>query len=158
MRPVRSSPDNNNLRGNSMKTHGSASWKGGVRDGKGAISTKSGALSAYPYGFSSRFEGKPGTNPEELIGAAHAGCFTMALSLILGEAQLTAEHIDTTAEVSLDKVDGGYAISAVHLMLKAKIPGADSSKFVELANIAKANCPVSKLLNAKVTLDADLVD
>jgi osmotically inducible protein OsmC len=144
--------------GNSMKTHGSASWKGGVRDGKGAISTKSGALSAYPYGFSSRFEGKPGTSPEELIGAAHAGCFTMALSLILGEAQLTAEHIDTTAEVSLDKVDGGYAISAVHLALKAKIPGADSSKFVELANIAKANCPVSKLLNAKVTLDADLVD
>jgi osmotically inducible protein OsmC len=143
--------------GNSMKTHGSASWKGGVRDGKGAISTKSGALSAYPYGFSSRFEGKPGTSPEELIGAAHAGCFTMALSLILGEAQLTAEHIDT-AEVSLDKVDGGYAISAVHLTLKAKIPGADSSKFVELANIAKANCPVSKLLNAKVTLDADLVD
>ena len=141
-----------------MKTHGSASWKGGVRDGKGAISTKSGALSAYPYGFSSRFEGKPGTSPEELIGAAHAGCFTMALSLILGEAQLTAEHIDTTAEVSLDKVDGGYAISAVHLTLKAKIPGADSSKFVELADIAKANCPVSKLLNAKVTLDADLVD
>jgi lipoyl-dependent peroxiredoxin len=86
------------------------------------------------------------------------GCFTMALSLILGEAQLTAEHIDTTAEVSLDKVDGGYAISAVHLTLKAKIPGADSSKFVKLANIAKANCPVSKLLNAKVTLDADLVD
>jgi osmotically inducible protein OsmC len=144
--------------GNSMKTHGSASWKGGVRDGKGAISTKSGALSAYPYGFSSRFEGKPGTSPEELIGAAHAGCFTMARSLNLGEAQLTAEHIDTTAEVSLDKVDGGYAISAVHLTLKAKIPGADSSKFVELANIAKANCPVSKLLNAKVTLDADLVD
>ena len=141
-----------------MKTYGSASWKGGVRDGKGAISTKSGALSAYPYGFSSRFEGKPGTSPEELIGAAHAGCFTMALSLILGEAQLTAEHIDTTAEVSLDKVDGGYAISAVHLTLKAKIQGADSSKFVELANIAKANCPVSKLLNAKVTLDADLVD
>jgi osmotically inducible protein OsmC len=124
-----------------MKTHGSASWKGGVRNGKGAISAKSGALSAYPYGFSSRFEGKPGTSPEELIGAAHAGCFTMALSLILGEAQLTAEHIDTTAEVSLDKVDGGYAISAVHLTLKAKIPDADSSKFVELANIAKANSP-----------------
>jgi lipoyl-dependent peroxiredoxin len=144
--------------GDSLKTHGSASWKGGVRDGKGATSTKSGALSAYPYGFSSRFEGKPGTSPEELIGAAHAGCFTMALSLILGEAQLTAEHIDTTAEVSLDKVDGGYAISAVHLTLKEKIPGADSSKFVELADIAKANCPVSKLLNAKVTLDADLVD
>src|ERR1700676_3028240 len=99
-----------------MKIHrtGSAAWQGGIKDGKGSISTESGALKAYPYGFSSRFEGQPGTNPEELIGAAHAGCVTMALSLILGEAQLTAEHIDTTAEVSLDKVDGGYAISAVH--------------------------------------------
>src|SRR6266704_6350182 len=106
-----------------MKTHGSTVWRGGIKDGKGAISTKSGALKAYPYGFGSRFEGKPGTNPEELIGAAHAGCFTMALSLILGEAQLTAERMDTRAEVSLDKVDGGYAISAVHLTLKAKIPG-----------------------------------
>src|SRR5258705_8683393 len=115
-----------------MMTFGAAVWEGGIKDGKGAISTKSGALDKYPYGFSSRFEGKPGTSPEELIGAAHAGCFTMALALILGEAQLTAEHIDTTAEVSLDKVDGGYAISAVHLTLKAKIPGADSSKFVEL--------------------------
>ena len=141
-----------------MKTHGSASWTGGVRDGKGAISTNSGALSAYPYGFSSRFEGKPGTNPEELIGAAHAACFTMALSLILGEAHLTAEHIDTTAEVSLDKVDGGYSISAVHLTLKAKIPGTASSKFVELAEVAKAYCPVSKLLNAKITMDALLVE
>ncbi len=141
-----------------MKTHGSASWKGGVKDGQGAISTKSGALTAYPYGFSSRFEGKPGANPEELIGAAHAGCFTMALSLILGESQLTAERMDTTAEVSLDKAEAGYVISAVHLTLKAKIPGTNSSQFVELANIAKAKCPVSKLVNAKITLDADLVD
>ena len=106
-----------------MKTHGSAVWQGGIKDGKGAISTKSGALKDYPYGFSSRFEGKPGTNPEELIGAAHAGCFTMALSLILGEAKLTAERMDTTAEVTLEKVADGFAITAVHLTLRAKVPG-----------------------------------
>ena len=97
-----------------MKTHGSAAWSGGIKDGKGSISTKSGALQAYPYGFASRFEGKPGSNPEELIGAAHAACFTMALSLILGEAGLTAERMETTAEVTLDKVSGGFAITAVH--------------------------------------------
>src|SRR6266566_204942 len=112
-----------------MKTHGSAVWQGGIKDGKGAISTKSGALKAYPYGFSSRFEGVPGTNPEELIAAAHAGCFTMALSLILGEAKLTAEQMDTTAEVTLESVEGGFAISAVHLSLKAKVPGADKDTF-----------------------------
>ena len=105
-----------------MKTHGSAIWRGGIKDGKGAISTNSGALKEYPYGFSSRFEGKPGTNPEELIGAAHAGCFTMALSLILGEAKLTAEQMETRAEVTLEKLADGYAITAVHLILKAKIP------------------------------------
>ena len=140
-----------------MKTHGSAVWQGGIKDGKGAISTKSGALKDYPYGFSSRFEGKPGTNPEELIGAAHAGCFTMALSLILGEAKLTAERMETTAEVTLDKVADGFAITAVHLTLKAKVPGADQAKFEELAAKAKAGCPVSKLLNAKITLDVNLV-
>ena len=140
-----------------MKTHGSAVWQGGIKDGKGAISTKSGALKEYPYGFS-RFEGKPGTNPEELIGAAHAGCFTMALSLILGEAKLTAEHMDTTAEVTLEKVVDGFAITAVHLTLRAKVPGADQAKFDELAAKAKAGCPVSKLLNAKITLDTKLVD
>ncbi|SEF13452.1 osmotically inducible protein OsmC [Rhizobiales bacterium GAS191] len=110
-----------------MQTHGSAVWHGGIKDGKGAISTKSGALKEYPYGFSSRFEAKPGTNPEELIGAAHAGCFTMALSLILGEAKLTAERMETTAEVTLDKVAEGFAITAVHLTLKAKVPGADQA-------------------------------
>ncbi len=140
-----------------MKTQGSAVWRGGIKDGKGAISTKSGALTEYPYGFASRFEGKPGTNPEELIGAAHAGCFTMALSLILGEAKLTAEQMDTTAEVTLDKVADGFAITAVHLTLKAKIPGADHKTFQELAAKAKAGCPVSKLLKAEVTLDASLV-
>src|ERR1700752_5448857 len=98
-----------------MKTHGSAVWRGGIKDGKGAISTKSGALKEYPYGFSSRFEGKPGTNPEELIGAAHAGCFTMALSLILGEAKLVADQMDTSAEVTLGQVEGGLAFTAVDL-------------------------------------------
>ena len=137
-------------------TFGSAVWSGGIKDGKGAISTQSGALKDYPYGFSSRFEGKAGTNPEELIGAAHAGCFTMALSLILGEAKLTAEKMETKADVTLEKQSDGYAITAVHLTLKAKIPGADNAKFQELAAKAKAGCPVSKLLNAKITLDATL--
>jgi len=140
-----------------MSTYGSAVWSGGIKDGKGAISTKSGALKDYPYGFASRFEGKPGTNPEELIGAAHAGCFMMALSLILGEAKLTAEHMETKADVTLEKQSDGFAITAVHLILKAKVPGADDAKFQELANKAKAGCPVSKLLNAKITLDAALV-
>ena len=141
-----------------MKTHGSAVWHGGIKDGKGAISTRSGALSEYPYGFGSRFEGKPGTNPEELIGAAHAGCFTMALSLILGEAGLTAERMETKADVTLEKVPDGFAITAVHLTLKGKVPGADAAKFAELAGKAKAGCPVSKLLKADITLDATLED
>jgi osmotically inducible protein OsmC len=140
-----------------MQTFGSAAWQGGIKDGKGAISTKSGALKEYPYGFSSRFEGKPGTNPEELIGAAHAGCFTMALSLILGEAGLKAEHMETQADVTLEKVADGFAITAVHLNLSAKVPGATQAKFEELAGKAKAGCPVSKLLNAKITMDANLI-
>ena len=140
-----------------MKTHGSAVWSGGIKDGKGAISTQSGAMKDYPYGFASRFEGKPGTNPEELIGAAHAGCFTMALSLILGEAGLTAEKMETRADVTLDKVADGFAITAVHLTLQAKIPGADDAKFQELAGKAKAGCPVSKLLNTSITLEATLL-
>ena len=140
-----------------MKTQGSAVWSGGIKDGKGAISTQSGALKDAPYGFASRFEGKPGTNPEELIGAAHAGCFTMALSLILGEANLTAERMETKAEVTLDKVGDGYAITAVHLTLQARIPGADQATFDELTAKAKAGCPVSKLLNASITLDAKLL-
>jgi osmotically inducible protein OsmC len=140
-----------------MSTFGSAVWSGGLKDGKGAISTKSGALKDYPYGFASRFEGKPGTNPEELIGAAHAGCFTMALSLILGEAKLTAEKMETQADVTLEKQGDGFVITSVHLTLKAKIPGVDNAKFQELAAKAKAGCPVSKLLNTKITLDASLV-
>jgi osmotically inducible protein OsmC len=138
-------------------TFGTAVWSGGIKDGKGAISTKSGALKDYPYGFASRFEGKPRTNPEELLGAAHAGCFTMALSLMLGEAKLTAEKMETQADVTLEKQADGFAITAVHLTLKAKIPGADDARFQEIANKAKAGCPVSKLLNAKITLDASLV-
>ncbi|MBL6615721.1 MAG: OsmC family protein [Reyranella sp.] len=134
----------------------SAAWSGGLRDGKGSISTESGALSAYPYGFASRFEGMKGTNPEELLGAAHAGCFTMALSLILGEAKHTAEHMDTTAKVTLEQVEGGFAITAVHLTLKAKIPGIDQATFEELTAKAKAGCPVSKVLKANITLDATL--
>ena len=140
-----------------MSTFGSAVWSGGIKDGKGSISTKSGALKDYPYGFASRFEGKAGSNPEELIGAAHASCFTMALSLILGEAGLTAEKMETQADVTLTKQADGFAITAVHLTLKAKIPGADNAKFQELAAKAKAGCPVSKLLKADITLDASLV-
>ncbi len=115
-------------------------------------------MQAYPYGFASRFEGQRGSNPEELIAAAHAGCFTMALSLILGEAKLRAVQMDTSAEVTLEQVEGGYAITAVHLILKAKIPGTDQATFENLAATAKANCPVSKLLKAEITLDATLVD
>ena len=135
----------------------SAAWSGGLRDGKGSISTESGALSAYPYGFAARFEGKKGTNPEELLGAAHAGCFTMALSLILGEAKFTAEQMDTAAKVTLEQVDGGFSITAVHLTLKARIPGIDQATFEELTAKAKAGCPVSKVLKANITLDASLV-
>jgi len=137
-------------------TSGSAKWQGGIKDGKGAISTRSGALNDYPYGFASRFEGKPGSNPEELIGAAHAACFTMALSLILGEAKLTAEHMETKADVTLEKQGDGFAITSVHLTLNAKIPGADKATFEELTGKAKAGCPVSKVLNTKITLDATL--
>jgi lipoyl-dependent peroxiredoxin len=140
-----------------IKRRGSAVWRGGFKDGKGAISTESGALNAYPYAVASRFEGQRGSNPEELIGAAHASCFTMALSLILSQANLTAEQMETTAEVTLEQVEGGFAIPAIHLTLKAKIPGTDQASFAELAAKAKAGCPVSKLLKADITLDATLL-
>ena len=140
-----------------INRQGSAVWEGGIKDGRGAISTESGALKSYPYGFASRFEGKPGTNPEELIGAAHAACFTMALSLILGEAKLVADHMETSAKVTLEQVADGYAITAVHLTLAAKIPGADQATFEKLTTAAKAGCPVSKLLKTDITLDAKLV-
>lgn len=136
---------------------GSAVWSGGLKDGKGAISTQSGALNAYPYGFATRFEGMPGSNPEELIAAAHASCFTMALSLILGEAGLTAERMETNAVVTLEQQEGGFAITASRLSLRASIPGADEAAFQELAAKAKANCPVSKLLKAEISLEAELI-
>ena len=136
---------------------GSAAWSGGLKDGKGTISTQSGALDAYPYGFATRFEGMPGSNPEELIAAAHASCFTMALSLILGEAGLTAEKMEPSAVVTLEQQEGGFAITASKLTLKAKIPGADDATFQELAAKAKAGCPVSKLLKADISLDAELL-
>ena len=141
-----------------MKKTASAVWQGGLKDGKGQISTESGALKSNPYGFNTRFEGQPGTNPEELIGAAHAGCFSMALSMILGGASLIPDRIDTIAEVTLDKVGEGFEITAVHLILKAKVPGASEAQFQELANKAKEGCPVSKVLKgATITLDATLV-
>jgi lipoyl-dependent peroxiredoxin len=140
-----------------MTTFGTAKWKGGLKDGKGELSTKSGALKDYPYGFASRFEGKPGSNPEELIGAAHAGCFTMALSLILGEAGFTAEEMSTKAEITLEKQGEGFAITKSHLTLRAKIPGLTNGKFQELAGLAEKNCPVSKLLKAEISLDAALL-
>ncbi|HTE15398.1 MAG TPA: OsmC family protein [Burkholderiales bacterium] len=139
-----------------MKRTASAAWSGGLKEGKGSITTQSGVLNNTRYGFNTRFEDGPGTNPEELIAAAHAGCFTMAVSAQLGAAGLTAESLKTSAAVTLDKVDGGFAITAVHLELVAKIPGATQQAFETAANNAKAGCPVSKVLNAKITLDAKL--
>ena len=139
-----------------MKKTASAHWQGGIKDGKGTISTQSGALKSAPYGFNTRFEDQPGTNPEELLGAAHAGCFSMALSKELGEAGMTAESIDTQAEVTLDKADGGFSITAVHLTLKARIPGSDRAAFEKTVETAKNGCPVSKVLNAEITLEAVL--
>ncbi|MFK0270618.1 MULTISPECIES: OsmC family protein [Pseudomonas] len=140
-----------------MKKTASAIWQGGLKEGKGLLSTESGALKQNPYGFNTRFEGSPGTNPEELIGAAHAGCFSMALSMMLGEAGFTPDRIDTAAEVTLDKQADGFAITAVHLVLRAKVPGASEAQFLQIADKAKAGCPVSKVLNAKISLDAALV-
>lgn len=134
----------------------SAVWKGTLKEGGGVISTETGVLKETPYGFKSRFEDGKGTNPEELIAAAHAGCFSMALSLILGEAGFTAERIETHAAVTIEKVAEGFEITTSQLDLVAKIPGIDQAKFDELANKAKAGCPVSKVLKAKITLNARL--
>lgn len=139
-----------------MIKNASAVWRGGIKDGGGTISTETGVLREAPYGFKSRFEDGPGTNPEELIGAAHAGCFSMALSLMLGEAGLTPEQIDTKAAVTLEKAGDGFEITASHLTVVARIPGADQAKFMEIANKAKTGCPVSKLLKANITMDARL--
>jgi osmotically inducible protein OsmC len=140
-----------------MKKTAWAVWKGGIKDGIGSISTETGVLKEAPYGFKSRFEGGKGTNPEELIGAAHAGCFSMALSNMLGQEGLTADEIRTSAEVTLEKVGDGFEITASHLIVTARIPGADQAKFDEIANKAKVGCPVSKLLKAKITMDTKLL-
>lgn len=139
-----------------IQRSGSAQWRGGLKDGTGAISTQSGALKEHPYGFASRFEGVAGTNPEELIGAAHAGCFTMALSLALNKAGFTAEQLETKAVVTLEQDATGFVISSVALTLNAKVPGVEDAQFQEIAADAKANCPVSRLLDAEITLKATL--
>lgn len=139
-----------------MKRNASAVWKGDLKSGKGTISTESGVLSDTQYSFKTRFEDGKGTNPEELIGAAHAGCFSMAFSSELGKLNLTADSIRTTATVSLEKTDAGFTITAVHLDVKAKVPGADKETFEKAANNAKKGCPVSRVLNADITMDAVL--
>lgn len=136
-----------------MKRNGSAVWKGSLKEGSGVVSTESGVLSDTQYSFSTRFEDGKGTNPEELIAAAHAGCFSMALSSELGKLDATAESISTTATVSLEKTDAGFAITSVHLDVKAKVPGASEETFEKAANNAKNGCPVSKVLNAEITMD-----
>jgi lipoyl-dependent peroxiredoxin len=140
-----------------MKQKASAIWNGSLKEGHGVISTGSGALVAKPYSFRTRFEGEPGTNPEELIGAAHASCFSMALSMILGMAGFTPEKIETQATITLEQKDGGFAITSSHLDVAATVPGADEAAFQEAAAKAKAGCPISKLLNTTITMDAKLV-
>ncbi|CAN7400022.1 OsmC family protein [Phenylobacterium sp. LjRoot225] len=134
-----------------------AVWKGDGRNGTGALTTQSGVLSDNPYGFKTRFENEPGTNPEELIAAAHAGCFSMALAFGLQAAGFTADEIHTEAAVTLDPDGDGFKISRSALTLRAKIPGIDGAKFQELAHGAEKNCPVSKVLNAEITLEAQLI-
>lgn len=137
-----------------MKRKASAVWQGGLKDGKGTISTESGVLKETQYSFGTRFENGVGTNPEELIAAAHAGCFSMAFSAELGKAGITPAAIHTTATVTLDKTDKGFTVTASHLEMTARIPGAKEAQVREIANAAKAGCPISRVLNAQVTLDA----
>ncbi len=139
-----------------MKRKASAIWQGGLKDGKGSISTESGVLKETQYSFSTRFENGVGTNPEELIAAAHAGCFSMAFSAELGKAGITPQFIHTTATITLDKTDAGFTVTESHLDMTAKIPGIDQAKFKAIADGAKAGCPISRLLKANITLDAKL--
>ncbi|MGB6431198.1 MAG: OsmC family protein [Candidatus Acidiferrales bacterium] len=139
-----------------MVRKASAVWKGSLKEGKGTISTESGALSNTPYSFATRFEGVRGTNPEELIGAAHAGCFTMALSAQLGEAGITAESLETSAAVTLEKIEAGWTVTKIHLDVVARIPGASQAAFDKAAANAKAGCPISRLLKAEITMTAKL--
>ena len=135
----------------------SAVWKGSLKEGEGTISSESGVLSSSPYSFSTRFENTKGTNPEELIAAAHAGCFTMALSAQLGNAGITPERLETTASLSLDKLDAGWTVTKIHLDVAARIPGVDKAAFDKAAENAKAGCPISRLLKAEITMTARLV-
>ncbi len=137
-----------------MKRKASAVWHGSLKDGKGSLLTESGVLRETQYSFSTRFENGSGTNPEELIAAAHAGCFAMAFSAELGKAGLTPEAIHATATVSLDKTDAGWTVTASHLDVTAKVPGADKTQILSIANVAKLGCPISRLLKASVTMDA----
>ena len=139
-----------------MKRSASAAWQGGLKDGKGTVSTESGVLTQTPYSFSTRFEGQRGTNPEELIAAAHAACFSMALSAELGNVGMTTETIRTAATLTMDKLESGWTVTRIHLDVTVKIPGADRGKFESAANAAKAGCPISRLLNAAITMDAKL--
>ena len=139
-----------------MDSKASAVWQGSLKDGNGRISSESGVLSSAAYTFATRFEGSAGTNPEELIAAAHAGCFSMALSAQLGGAGLVPDHVSTTATVTLEKTDGGFAVTKVHLDVSARVPGADQAAFDTAAGNAKAGCPISKLLNAEISMDASL--
>jgi osmotically inducible protein OsmC len=139
-----------------MKRNASARWEGDLENGRGTLSSDSGVLSDTAYSFKTRFSDEPGTNPEELLGAAHAGCFSMALSLMLGEENLTADRIDTKATVQLDEVEGGFAISRIHLVCRARVPGADEAQFMKAAEAAKAECPVSKALSTEISMDATL--
>ena len=140
-----------------MQRKGSAHWSGGLKEGKGTVSTASSVLNNTQYSFSTRFENGIGTNPEELIAAAHASCFTMALSAQLGNAGMTPESIDTTATITLEKTDAGFTITSSHFDVAAKIPGADKAKFDEAAKAAETGCPISRVLNTKITMDAKLV-
>jgi osmotically inducible protein OsmC len=139
-----------------MQRKASAVWKGGLKDGKGTISAPGGVLNNTQYSFTTRFENAPGTNPEELIAAAHAGCFSMALSAQLGSANLTPDSISTTVTLSLDKLDSGWTITASHIDVVGKVPGADAATFQKYAEAAEKGCPVSKVLNAKITMNANL--
>jgi lipoyl-dependent peroxiredoxin len=139
-----------------MKRTASARWQGSGKEGKGTLSVESATLKDTPYSFKARFGDGKGTNPEELIAVAHAGCFTMALSFALGNAGFTPEAIDTEAALTMDQADIGWTITAIHLVTRARVPGIDAPKFAEIANGAKANCPVSRVLNATITLDAAL--
>lgn len=139
-----------------MKRSASAVWKGGLQNGRGTVSAESGVLSNVPYTFKMRFENERGTNPEELVAAAHAACFSMALSLFLGQAGMTADSIETRATVSLDQVEGGFAVTSSHLQTTVRIPNANRAAFDKAVETAKSGCPISKLLNAKITLDAKL--